>query len=290
MSHPRRRRLVGVTALLAIVAFVGVAPVVGGTGLGAVFNLGRTNTVNSVSTLTGSTTSRMLQVTNKGTGAALQLTTRTTAPPLKVNSSVKVANLNADKLDGIDSTGFIRPTGQILVSAGNSQWVPFTSTDPVSNTSFSSTVQWQRSGVGANFLSISPDLPVAMYGKVLELQGVEFCYGTTLDTTLAYVEINTVSSSNGEGARNLRFSDATAYTDDACHLYTLASPAPLGSETGANFFVQVNWTTATGIFSINRTTFVLGATDTAAAAPAAVRITGQPVKAGARSATEAPAK
>jgi hypothetical protein len=167
--------------------------------------------------------------------------------------------------------------------------VPFYSTDPVSAVNYSSSSQWSRSAIGSNYLSISPDLPVAMYGKMLELQGVEFCYATLGGTSLTYVEINTVSSSAGEAGRQLRFSDSTVYTGSACHLYTLATPVPLGSETGANFFIAVNWPSG-GVFSIERTTFVLGATNTAAPAPAAATILGQPVKPGAKSRTDAPAK
>jgi hypothetical protein len=49
-----------VTTTVVLIAATAFA----GTGIGAVFNLGRTNTVNAMSTLTGSTAGRMLQVTN----------------------------------------------------------------------------------------------------------------------------------------------------------------------------------------------------------------------------------
>ena len=56
----------------------------------------------------GGLNAKMLQLTNNSTGSsatALGLTTPSSRPPLIVNSQAKVANLNADKLDGIDSTG-----------------------------------------------------------------------------------------------------------------------------------------------------------------------------------------
>jgi len=59
----------------------------------------------------GGLNAKMLQLTNNSTGSsatALGLTTPSSRPPLIVNSQAKVANLNADKLDGIDSTGFLR--------------------------------------------------------------------------------------------------------------------------------------------------------------------------------------
>jgi hypothetical protein len=53
----------------------------------------------------------MVQLTNKSTGSAataLGLTVGTGRPPLTVNSSTKVANLNADRLDGFDSAALQR--------------------------------------------------------------------------------------------------------------------------------------------------------------------------------------
>jgi hypothetical protein len=94
------------TAMVVLMAATAFA----GTGVGAVFNLGKTNSVNATSTLTGSKNGRMLQVTNTSTGGSasgIGITVSPGTPPLKVNSSAKVGNLNADQLDGIDSTGFL---------------------------------------------------------------------------------------------------------------------------------------------------------------------------------------
>jgi hypothetical protein len=54
----------------------------------------------------GGLNTKMLQLTNNSTGSsatALGLTTPSTRPPMIVNSQAKVANLNADLLDGLDS-------------------------------------------------------------------------------------------------------------------------------------------------------------------------------------------
>lgn len=278
----RRRRLL-LAAGTGLLALVTVTPAIAGTGLGAVFNLGRTNTVNAPSTLTGKSSSPMLKLTNTGTGPALQLTTKTTVPPMKVNSSVKVANLNADKLDGLDSTDFLRPSGQILVQAGASSWLPFNSGDPLSATFYSSETQWSRSSVGPSFLSTSPDLPSVMFGKALQLDAVELCYNAYSSTSLTYVEINTQDSSTGAGERIMRFSDATPYSDAACHYYALSTPVVLTAETTANLFLEVNWTLAAAPFAITRATFVLEATSTDAIAPSAVVIKGDPIAAGTKS-------
>jgi hypothetical protein len=82
----------------AIVTMAGTA--VAGTGIGAVFNLGKTNSVDKTSILAGKTPDRVLQVTNRGAGPALGLTVKAGKPPLVVNSKAVVADLNADALDG----------------------------------------------------------------------------------------------------------------------------------------------------------------------------------------------
>jgi len=62
--------IIGVGTAAAVIAITGAAS---GSGVGAVFNLGKANKVNATSGLTGSTKHSMLSVTNKGTGPALSL-------------------------------------------------------------------------------------------------------------------------------------------------------------------------------------------------------------------------
>jgi hypothetical protein len=52
----------------------------------------------------------MLRITNNGTGTALQLIVKAGRPPLITNSTTKVVNLNADSIDGLDSSAFL-PVG-----------------------------------------------------------------------------------------------------------------------------------------------------------------------------------
>jgi hypothetical protein len=83
------------------------ASALAGTGVGAVFNLGTTNRVNATSTLKGATGGKSLQITNTGSGRGLGITVGSGKAPIVVNSSAgNATNLDADKLDGIDSSGF----------------------------------------------------------------------------------------------------------------------------------------------------------------------------------------
>ena len=99
---------VGLVVILALT--VGLASsALAGTGVGATFNLGNVNSVNAISKLVGSVAGPSLQIDNNSTGkgaTALDLQTEAGRPPLKVNSDARVVNLNADEVDGRDSTSF----------------------------------------------------------------------------------------------------------------------------------------------------------------------------------------
>lgn len=111
-----------VTAVLTVSASAALA----GTGVGGIFNLGQSNTVNAGSSLSGSTGGSELTVSNASTsgrglsvngaggvaallahnsnGPAGAFQTPASASPFLVNSTHKVTSLNADLLDGLDSS------------------------------------------------------------------------------------------------------------------------------------------------------------------------------------------
>jgi hypothetical protein len=98
--------VLGLALVMALV--LGVASVaLAGTGVGDTFNLGQQNTVNKISSLIGSASSAMLKIDNNGAGPALALQVKPGEQPMTVNSDRMVARLNADKLDGKDSTDLL---------------------------------------------------------------------------------------------------------------------------------------------------------------------------------------
>jgi hypothetical protein len=99
-----------------VMGTIAVFMVLGGTtyaATGGNFILGQSNTASSTTGLSAGTTGPAFRVTNTSTGTAGSFNVAAGHPPLTVNSATKVANLNADKLDGLDSTGFIRGQGRI---------------------------------------------------------------------------------------------------------------------------------------------------------------------------------
>src|SRR5690349_8163638 len=95
-----------------VVSLVALFAALGGTtyaATGGNFILGKPNSASSTSSLTAPVSGKALQVNNTSGGAgatALGLNVASGHAPFTVNSGTKVANLNADKLDGVDSTGF----------------------------------------------------------------------------------------------------------------------------------------------------------------------------------------
>ncbi|PKN94167.1 MAG: hypothetical protein CVU44_07130 [Chloroflexi bacterium HGW-Chloroflexi-6] len=157
-------------------------------------------------------------------------------------------------------------SGLILVSSSPGDWKPFSSGDNLSYSYFSSSTYVTKATAGSNFLSLHPSIPTVLYGRSLELVGVEFCYTAQANAYVSYVEINKMDASAGSGSREMLFSDPTDRTDSACRYYVLSSPELLTANDALNIFIQGVWVTSTNL-NLGRTTFVLRTTDTVVAPP-----------------------
>ncbi|HEV2742130.1 MAG TPA: hypothetical protein VGV91_03140 [Rubrobacter sp.] len=102
--------VMGLAVLLALT--VGLASTaLAGTGVGARFDLGKTNLVNQASKLVGSVAGPSLTIDNNSTGTgatALRLEVEPGKPPMTVNSTVEVQGLNVDSLDSKNSSDFLQ--------------------------------------------------------------------------------------------------------------------------------------------------------------------------------------
>jgi hypothetical protein len=116
MRKPSPATVIALVALFVALGGVGVAATGGNFILGQ-SNTATTNTALSAPIAGGKT----LQLTNNDTSnaasTALGLNVASGHAPFTVNTGIKVAGLNADKLDGIDSTGFLPKTGTAANSA-----------------------------------------------------------------------------------------------------------------------------------------------------------------------------
>jgi hypothetical protein len=92
-----------------VISLVALFVALGGTAWAATggnFILGKANTANAKTTLTGTNAGPALALSNTTTGTAataLNLNVASGHAPLTTNSSTVVKNLNADKVDGLDA-------------------------------------------------------------------------------------------------------------------------------------------------------------------------------------------
>lgn len=101
---------IGLAVMLAL--SVGVASAAFGAN-GDAWRLGRSNVATAITKLAGAAgvNGPMLQLINNNADAndtALDLQVQSGEAPMTVNSSTRVSNLNADKLDGLDYSWFMR--------------------------------------------------------------------------------------------------------------------------------------------------------------------------------------
>jgi hypothetical protein len=103
-----RRGKVMLLALIVALTLGVASTAMGHTGSVGLFHLNHSNAVNATSKLVGSVAGPILRLDNSNaSGTALNLQVEPNRPPMTVNSSTKVTDLNADQLDGQDSTAFL---------------------------------------------------------------------------------------------------------------------------------------------------------------------------------------
>src|SRR6478736_1677897 len=101
-----------------VISLVALSVSLGGTAWAATggnFILGQANGATTQTGLTANFAGKTLQLANTNTAAGatpLGLVAGTGRPPFTTNSTTKVTNLNADMLDGIDSTAFLPAGGK----------------------------------------------------------------------------------------------------------------------------------------------------------------------------------
>jgi hypothetical protein len=114
----------GLSAAVVMISSAALA----GTGIGAVFNLGKINTVNAQSALVGKTSAAMLRVKNSGSGRAASFQVKSGHAPFAVNTGVKVGNLNADRVDSFHANELGRLSQTSFNFPGTVDGTPFVST------------------------------------------------------------------------------------------------------------------------------------------------------------------
>jgi hypothetical protein len=163
----------------------------------------------------------------------------------------------------------IPPTkGVILISAGNTGWHSAYHYDNFLFDHFpTSTIITNPSTGDGNFF-LEPDIPIALYGRKLQLLGVEFCYTASASAQLDFLDVNILNSSAGFGNSYQKFVDNTLRSDNACRYNVLPTPYTLTADDSVVLRINIHWVNANYPFTITRTTFVLRPTGSKVYAPA----------------------
>lgn len=181
MRKPSPAMLVALAALFVALGGVGVA------ATGGNFILGNSNTAGNTTTLSsGVTTGPALDVSNTGGKPAARFSAIGTSPFI-VSNARKVPNLNADQVDGKDSTAFLPSSGTIV------QWYsPFEYRSPQPAVSVSPTsgpgVNVTSSTAGGREVYLSLNEP-SILGATLKLKSVTICFwfvGAPITGTAVY--------------------------------------------------------------------------------------------------------
>jgi hypothetical protein len=111
--------LVGLAVILALL--FGVASMAF-AGNGDPWRLGQNNVATAITSLGGAAgvNGPMVRLTNNDGGTndtALTLNVQSGEPPMAVNSPTKVTDLNADQIDGLNSTDFVQGSGVAISAA-----------------------------------------------------------------------------------------------------------------------------------------------------------------------------
>jgi hypothetical protein len=175
-----------VGAVVASVVTLSATAVAGGVAKS--FLLGRTNTASHQSTLSGAVKAGNLRIVNKAKGPALRLAVPKGSAPLVVSPGAgKAANLNADKLDGLDASAF----------AGKAYSTGFDDGSPVT---------LEAGGSVHELMSVA--VPTGAYAVFARLQGItgndgggnSFRYDCTLAGSQAVIDdpVYRVGETNGQ--------------------------------------------------------------------------------------------
>jgi hypothetical protein len=205
-----------------IVALLALSVALGGVGVAATggnFILGQSNGAGDTTQLTsGVSTGPTLSLSNTGGRPAAKFTANSNVQPFSVGSATKVGNLNADRLDGEDSTNFLPSTGLVTVSYSH---LDFIGGSPFSFEANNVFVHVSSSSAGTYNLAAVLDRPVSIFGKALKVKSVQICYSAIGNPSI----VSTSLRDDGiQGGTNFYNDSTTRVGQFTCYNATPTSP------------------------------------------------------------------
>jgi hypothetical protein len=158
----------------------------------------------------------------------------------------KTPVVNADKLDGLDSSAFVRPDYMDHSYLG--PWMPSLSSNIAVVTYGHSDTYISRASAGGESFTLAPQVPGVENLTTYALTNVSFCVTASAS---AYVDIVIVKGTKfGEGAV-FSVEDTTNRTVSGCYAYPISTPVPANA---VSLVLWVGWTGNAAI-TIHETTF-----------------------------------
>lgn len=157
-----------------------------------------------------------------------------------LRKSAKAAN--ADKLDDLDSSAFSRP-GTIELTASAEGWLPFQSSDPLSYTRYNPYFSVSRSSAGGSLFKMPFTLPTTLNDTPMSMSAIRFCNQATAAVPVDYLQVmvmrNDVTTGNAFSARTV--ADNTSRTGGGCTTLSVTPAANLLPGDYLAILVQATW-------------------------------------------------
>ena len=195
-----------------------------------------------------------LTATNSGGGAAASFSVlNNNIAPLTVNSRTKVANLNADSIDGFDSSRFVRKdAGDVHLWYSPFDYFPYGSVTVIPSVGPAVDVSTGIAGDNKSVI-MALDQPQDILGAALKFKSIKICYRSVG----AYIDFVRVEYGEGAQQNGVVFSINThSSTTDDC--FTLLPSAPLTIAGSAYLQVGMNYPTASDYIWLESVEVTLG--------------------------------
>lgn len=167
--------------------------------------------------------------------------------------------IDADTLDGKNSTDFVERAGMgfILVQGDPSGWKSTAGSGTMTTSqNFDQTTFTSTSSTGNSTHFVVPNLPVAAYGRKLQVAGIEFCYDAGTTHAVDQIRYERTVNSNGSTVTTSQILDATDRTDEACRYYGVSN-GDVGGDVTVAAVVESTWTDTGAVLRLGRVTFML---------------------------------
>ena len=148
-------------------------------------------------------------------------------------------------------------TGNIYINSGLNNWV---SNGAGSGyvTYYTNLIELHAPAAGSYGFQFTPDLPAALYGRLMYTHSVKLCYDATLGASITGVYFRQYAGGATPGFPPYReITDTTVRTDVGCRTYAFPTDGSLFGTDHVVLYISTSFTGASDYIAIGATTFTL---------------------------------